>query len=142
MNQFSQQVIYDDLLHQLQLSSLGYVRHSLHESNSDQLHVMVMLLKPYTSVLPHKSMNSGYNYYLVLRGSVNLYAHSNSLNSSISYELDSSLIPCKVDKTRWRILTNCTESPCLYVEITDGPFVPNSTCWYPDTLVISNIDMS
>jgi cupin fold WbuC family metalloprotein len=116
------------LLKELRDSTSGYVRHAFHSSNEDTIHVMAMMLKGRTSIAPHRSKSSGKNYYLILEGTLQ-FSTSNGRSQADYYMLTKTYCPLVVDRQLWRTLTNPMEEVCVYLEITEGPFIQGNTVW-------------
>ena len=121
--------VYKLLLAKLNSGSSAYVRYSFHSNDAEIVHIMAMLLRPQASILPHRSLKAGFNYYQVVSGSLLISKASNSKQYCEPLLIDNSCAPLRVDRTAWRRLTNNTNLPCFYLETTSGPFIPGSTVW-------------
>ena len=107
----------------------GYVRYSLHKTDADDVHVMVMLLRQRCSITPHCSTRKGNNFYMVLEGMLEVSEIDLTISERKVNILTEQSAPLVVDRTNWRILTNNGAAPCLYLEITNGPFRQRQTSW-------------
>ena len=108
---------------------IAYARHSLHESTNEKIHYMFMLLRPLTSIIQHKSLTDGYNYYDVISGEIKISTSNNRTFIDNSIKVISENIPARIDRYLWRRISNSLTQPCFYAEICNGPFRSSDTMW-------------
>jgi hypothetical protein len=88
---------------------------------------MLMVLKPYSSILWHRSAKAGCHFYQCVEGKL-LLSTTDSCHLC-TYELKPTHIYQKIDRLLWRRLTNELPLACFYYEIIPGPFDPEMTVW-------------
>lgn len=112
------------------LMKRGYARYSLHHSPTDSLHFMLMAIKPFTSIIWHRSSQSGYNYYLVISGALSIREFTRgTFVSCAEHTINRNSLPALVDRSNWRCITNSESTITYYYEVCLGPHVPEETVW-------------
>lgn len=114
----------DNLINEKKCS---YERINFHKDNNDSVHIMMIGLKAYSSIIWHKSKNKGLNTYHVLKGDLLITSLEDKVINN--YELSKNTCPICIDRKMWRRLTNNTEKTCFFLEICPGPYLSNSTLW-------------
>ena len=122
---------FEDLRNQLKnSSSLGYARINFHGDPSRILHLSLICLRPYTSIVWHKSSEQKPAFYQVLSGELELViAEIQDAEAASLYHLSGISNPVKISASRWRRLTNKSKDPVFYLETCLGPHKKNSTLW-------------
>ena len=116
----------DKYLRVLKLNNLEYVRVCLHKNERDKIQKMVMFFnKKYK--MPFHLQKKGNVTYVHISGKGKL-KFLNKKIKSISFDLNNRLINIK--RNSFRSMECYSETPLIFLEITEGPFKSKETIWH------------
>ena len=114
---------------EVKASRNGYARINFHKAAEEDLHIMLIGLRPMTSIIFHRSTVRGFRFYQCLQGELILRTVGiNEVKFCTEVLTQESLVK-RIDQTVYRSCANETKELVFYLETCKGPFLEGHTVW-------------